>query len=153
MARAERGFTLLELMVVVAIVALATVGVSLTLPDGNNRRLETEALRLSALLESARAQSRSSGVPVFWRVTADGFEFTGGPTRPRSESAKPSPQTWLQPETRARIVRPRGAGRLVLGPEPLIDAQSVQLSLGEQQLTLSTDGLAPFAVAPEAGTP
>jgi general secretion pathway protein H len=60
----QRGFTLLELMVVVAIVALATAGVSLALRDSDATQLEREALRLSALLESARAQSRTSGVPA-----------------------------------------------------------------------------------------
>jgi general secretion pathway protein H len=60
----QQGFTLLELMVVVAIIALATATVSLALPDSNRDRLETEALRLSALLESARAQKRQIGVTV-----------------------------------------------------------------------------------------
>jgi enoyl-CoA hydratase len=40
-----------------------------------------------------------------------------------------------------------GAERaLVLGPEPILAAQSVVLRLREQQLRLSTDGLAPFQV-------
>ena len=34
---------------------------------------EREALRLGALLETARAQSRASGVPVRWSATATGF--------------------------------------------------------------------------------
>lgn len=52
----HRGFTLLELMVVVAIIAMATAAVTFALRDDSGTRLEREALRLSAMLESARAQ-------------------------------------------------------------------------------------------------
>ena len=70
---AHRGFTLLELMIVVAIIALATAGVSLALRDSDSTQLEREALRLSALLESARAQSRTSGIALIWQPTPEGF--------------------------------------------------------------------------------
>jgi general secretion pathway protein H len=149
----QQGFTLLELMVVVAIVALATAGVSLTLRDNDGSRLETEALRLSALLESARAQSRSSGVPVYWRPTAEGFEFLGAPARPQAPASLAHERSWLHPETRVRIAQPTGASSLVLGPEPLIAAQTLRLAHGQHQLTLGTDGLSPFAVLPETAAP
>jgi general secretion pathway protein H len=142
----SRGFTLLELLVVLAIVALATAGATLALRDSSATRLEREALRLSAMLESARAQSRTSGIPVVWRTAPQGFEFLG--LRPREEDpdSLAGPRSWLDPQTRAQIVRPVNAASLVLGPEPLIAAQRVVLLLGERQLTLATDGLAPFAV-------
>src|SRR4051812_25677587 len=72
-----RGFTLVELLVVVAIVAIATVGVSFALRDSQATQIEREAQRLAALLESARAQSRASGVAVRWRATEGGFRFDG----------------------------------------------------------------------------
>jgi len=46
-----------KIMVVVAIVALATASVTLALRDDSGTRLEREALRLSALIESARART------------------------------------------------------------------------------------------------
>ncbi|MEZ5701643.1 MAG: prepilin-type N-terminal cleavage/methylation domain-containing protein [Burkholderiaceae bacterium] len=150
----QRGFTLLELMVVVAIIALATTAVSLSLPDADSDRLETEALRLSAMLESARAQSRTSGVPVYWRTTPQGFEFVGLSSRKEAPNPLAGNRNWLQANTRATIVRPKEAGSLVLGPEPLIAAQRLQLQLGKQTLTLGTDGLGPFAVLqPTDATP
>lgn len=142
----QRGFTLLELMLVLAIVALATAGATLALRDSSATQLEREALRLSALLESARAQSRSSGAPVVWRVRPQGFEFVGVAPRRDARDSLAEPRTWLDPQTRAEIVRPSGAQVLVLGPEPLIAAQRLVLRLGERSLTLETDGLAPFAV-------
>ena len=151
--RAALGFTLLELMVVVAIIGLATVGVSLALRDDDGGRLETEALRLSALLESARAQSRSSGVPIYWRSTSDGFEFQGLSSRGQAPNDLMGLRQWLQPETQAEVVQPTGSEVLVLGPEPLIAAQTVALRLGDRTLNLATDGLAPFAVVPAVSAP
>jgi general secretion pathway protein H len=148
MHRPARGFTLLELMVVVALVALGTAGATLALRDGSATQLEREALRLSALLEAARAQSRSSGVPVVWRPLPQGFEFSGLRGDPREGDTPVGQRRWLDPQTRAQVVHPAGATVLVLGPEPLIAAQRLLLQQGERRLTLGTDGLAPFAVVP-----
>ncbi|MBL8365900.1 MAG: type II secretion system protein, partial [Comamonas sp.] len=52
-----RGFTLLELLVVLAIVGLAMAGVALALRDNGGALLEREGERLAALLEAGRAQS------------------------------------------------------------------------------------------------
>ena len=60
---------------------------------------------------------------------------------------------WLQADTTAEVVIPTKASNLVLGPEPLIAAQRVVLRLGERELDLATDGLAPFAVAPRELAP
>ena len=148
-----RGFTLLELMIVVALIALVTAGVSLSLRDSGQDALEREALRLSALFESARAQSRTSGVPVLWRATGSGFEFVGAGSTPSPGSVSlAGPRSWLNADTRAQITQPPGAAVLVLGPEPLIGAQSVLLMHGDRRLRLVTDGMAPFAVAQD-GSP
>jgi len=40
-----------------------------------------------------------------------------------------------------------------LGPEPMIGAQQLRLRLGSQQLTLSTDGLAPFEISHNSHAP
>lgn len=137
-------------MVVVAIVALATAGVSLALRDSDATQLEREALRLSALLESGRAQSRTSGVPLLWRSTGSGFEFIEAAPQARARDAR---RNWLSPGTRVLITQPAGAQTLVLGPEPLIAAQRLVLMQGERRLVLGTDGLSAFAVVPEVDAP
>jgi general secretion pathway protein H len=132
-----RGFTLLELLVVVAIIAIATAGVSFALRDSEATQLEREAQRLAALLESARAQSRSTGVPVRWYATPGGFQFEGVPPRTL-------PNHWL-----AQTTQVLGAAALQLGPEPIIGRQEVVLQSAnrpERTLRIATDGLRPFTV-------
>jgi general secretion pathway protein H len=138
--RAAAGFTLLELMVVVLIVAVATGITALSLRDRSQSKLEEEGARLSALLETARTQSRIIGTDVRWQpLTQGGFQFQGLP----SLAARELPSNWLDSDTRATIV---GAPQLLLGPEPLLPAQRVVLHLGEREIAVGTDGLAPFRI-------
>jgi len=138
-----RGFTLIELIVVVAIVAIVTAVASLALRDPAAARLEQEAARLVALLESARAEARASGLAARWEPLTEssdgsGFRFVGLPT------TEPLPTHWLDGATAAQVI---GARAVVLGPEPLIGEQRIVLRLGDQRLTLTTDGIGPFVVA------
>jgi general secretion pathway protein H len=134
------GFTLLELMVVVAIIAITAAVVTLALPNPASSRLERESARLIALLESARAEARAGGMTVMWIPQANGaeqdYQFLGLPA-----SAMPSLQ-WMEREVKAQVV---GSKSILLGPEPVIGAQRVVLMLDDQQLVLATDGLSPFA--------
>jgi len=151
MAASQRGFTLLELLVVLAIIGLATAGVSLSLPDA--KPLERDAQRLAALLESARSHARASAAAVEWRATARGFEFTGA-SRPASGEEALAARDWLAEGVQARIERPAGARTLRLGPEALIPAQTLVLSLDGRSLRLVSDGFLPFSVqAAEPGSP
>jgi general secretion pathway protein I len=76
----QRGFTLLELMVVTALIAVAVGMATLALRDADANRLEEEGARLAALFEGARARARAEGSEVLWqpnRETGIGFLFTG----------------------------------------------------------------------------
>jgi general secretion pathway protein H len=138
--RAAAGFTLLELMVVVLIVAIASGVTVVALRDRSQSKLEEEGARLSALLETARTQSRIIGTDVRWQpLTTGGFQFLGLP----AIATKELPSRWLDSDTRATVV---GAPQLRLGPEPLLAAQRVVLHLGEREIAVGTDGLAPFEI-------
>ena len=140
--RRQTGFTLIELMIVVALIAIASAVASLALRDPAATRLEHEAARLAALLESARAEARASGLAARWeprplQVETEGFRFVGLP------ASADLPTRWLGTGVLAEVV---GARAIVLGPEPFIGAQRIRLRIDDQQLLLTTDGLGPFVV-------
>ncbi len=131
---------------VVAIIGIASAGVAFALRDSSQTQLQREGQRLAALLESGRAQSRTTGVPVVWHTTADGFVFDGA-------TAGSLPEHWLDASTRvlSATTVTGGQATLTLGPEPLIAPQEVVLGLDgepQQSLRIATDGLRPFSVQP-----
>ncbi len=138
---ASFGFTLLELMVVVAIMALATAGVSLAMRDSSQTQLERDAQRLAALLESARAVSRMTANTVVWRATPNGFVFEGTLTAVQ-------PTNWLGSD-----VVTTNTAAVVLGPEPIIGPQRIRLASISQpgrSVSVTTDGVRPFKVVADA---
>lgn len=150
-----RGFTMVELLIVIAIIALGVGLVSMALPDSEASKLEEEGARLSSLLESARAESRVAGVPVRWvprPSQGDGdrlpppdvaqFQFVGLPSSTRMATR------FLDSRTQAQVL---GANHLVLGPEAILPSQRVVLQLGDRRLELQSDGLGPFAPPAAAG--
>jgi general secretion pathway protein H len=125
---------------VVSIIAIASAGVLFAVRDTAGAPLDRDAQRLAALLESGRARSRLTGVPVRWVATEDGFRFLGLP-------GEALPQNWLDPK-----VRVVGPGVLVLGPEPVIGPQAVELTTTDhpdRAVRVATDGLHPFSAGPE----
>jgi general secretion pathway protein H len=136
--RASHGFTLIELLVVIALIAIGTAAVSFSLRDSAQTVLERDAERLAALFESARARSRASGMPVKWYPQSTGANpnclvFDGLPSQTL-------PDKWLSPQIQ---VAPNSL--VILGPDPIIGPQSVQLRMRDSQMWVSTDGLKPFA--------
>ena len=138
------GFTLLELLVVMAIVAMVSAGVGFAMRDASQVQLDREADRLAALFETARARSRVSGLPVRWRAGATGFRFEG-----MALTGAPDvdlPEQWLDADT--GVAEPVV---VLLGPEPIIEPQAVVLVSRSQpgrRVRLATDGVRPFAVQP-----
>jgi general secretion pathway protein H len=97
-------------------------------------------------LDSARAQSRASGLAVVWRATPEGFKFEGLPQAKNASTGEmvdlvKFPTTWLSSDTHVDE-----NSRLALGPEPIIAQQEVVLLNAERSLTLATDGIRPFSI-------
>lgn len=135
------GFTLIELVVVITLVAIVGATVTLSLRDPAEAQLQREGQRLIALLETARAESRASGLTTRWwprgREPGEDFRFEGLPKTIQL------PKRWLGDPVAVNIDNAPG---LLLGPEPMIPAQSLTLQLGNQRLRIATDGLAPFDI-------
>jgi general secretion pathway protein H len=170
----QRGLTLLELLVVLAIIGVAMAGVSLSLRDSSQTQIEREAQRLVAVLEAARAQSRTSGVPLIWQATPEGFVIR--PTLSTSLSSGTASgnaagqiaartEIWLATGTQAAVTtataatsptnNTASANWVVLGPEPILAPARITLSVATTNsakpatsLTIGTDGLQPFQIVP-----
>ncbi len=144
---------MVELLIVIAIIAVSVALVSIALPDSDAARLDEEGVRLTTLLEMARAEARVSGSAVRWAPRGDGESFTdlsGAPVHFRFVGLPATlslPSRWLDARVRAQVV---GGRSVVLGPAAILPAQRIVLSLAEQRLELVSDGLGPFAVAPAA---
>jgi general secretion pathway protein H len=173
----QQGVTLLELLVVLAIIGFVVAGVSLSLRDSSQTQLEREAQRLAAVLEAARAQSRTSGIPLVWQPTAEGFvirpALAATPTQTNNSAITSSPnnaanpiaaraEKWLAMGTQAVVsaaAQPTNntvpANLVVLGPEPILAPARITLGVATANstkpatsLSIGTDGLRPFQVMP-----
>lgn len=124
--RHRSGFSLVELMVVVALIGLAATTVLLTLPDPNER-LDDEAAQLAARLSLARDEAVLTGQAVAVRLDADGYVFM----RRASSSWRTLDEAPLRPvswDADTRLVLDR-AETMVVAFDPVGTADPARLTL------------------------
>ncbi|WP_434557395.1 type II secretion system minor pseudopilin GspH [Pseudomonas sp. Z5-35] len=71
----QQGFTLIELMVVLVIIGIASAAISLNIHADPARGLREDAKRLALLLETAQAEARSDGRRIAWVADSQGYRF------------------------------------------------------------------------------
>ena len=153
------GFTLLELMVVLVVLAIVGSMVTLSISAASGHALESAAERLSSTLEEARWQAIATGRRIAWEAPQ-----TNPPAGKTSAEARWYEQTqdgvWqfrIAPLTTplfdniaVSIVQPRSTNdvpaRLVLGPEPVGMTACVLLTQDGSTVAVVSDGVAPFSV-------
>jgi general secretion pathway protein H len=87
--RAARGFTLVEVLVIVVIVGLLAAGIVLSVgTTGRDRELEREGERLAALMNYVREQAELQTREFGLQVREDGYQFT---------RFDPRLDTWAEP--------------------------------------------------------
>jgi len=135
-----RGFTLLELLVAIAIIGLGTAAVALSLRGGESRQMQEEGARLGALFRIAQDEARVSGRTLVWEADLEGYRF-----RPVAPEPGAGAREWRDEHLRARtwpfaVSRVEGA-RVVFGREPMLEPATVRIATAERELRLALDAL------------
>jgi general secretion pathway protein H len=128
-----RGFTLLELLVVVVILGIAAGVVSLSVAPREDRLVEGEAQRLAALFRLAQDEARARGRPVAWEATTQGYRFLVAGKEPEDADDPLRPRPW--PFAVVRVAAPR----LAFGMEPMMAPAEIRVATPGRELVLALD--------------
>lgn len=139
--RQQAGFTLIEVLVVLALLGLVYALASLAIPNHQERywRDNVEALRVS--LNAAQDEAALRGVPIVAEVDAQGWRFHQN-TRAGSMQVmrEPfAPRLWQHPVNVSPV-------QWQLGDEAAQAITPLQLSQEQRQATLSRNSLGQFVV-------
>ena len=137
------GFTLLELLVVMLVMALAAgLIVAVAQPD-ERTHLRVEAERLAQLLDLAAEESRLTGKPIAWSADAVQYRFwrwseAAGWSEAQDDSLRARS---LRPglsisDLRVEAMRTEGGLRLEFNPHAAL-AYDFYMSLGAQRYTVA----------------
>lgn len=139
--RGRRGFTLVELLVVVVILSVAASAVVLSLPDPVPPVL-SEAERLTARLQLAREEAILTNRPVSVRLSPQGYEFQAfdgeawqgldGPLRARAWPER------LEVQSQARVS---------FDPSGLADLSELLLTRDGHRVLIRIDGAGEVSLA------
>jgi general secretion pathway protein H len=148
-AAAARGFTLVEILVVVVIIALLVSVVAVRLAPDARQNLRAEAARLAALLAHAHDEAIATGMPLAWQGADSGYRFVRrAPDRTWQPLARDAAfrTRELAPgvsvtaiETAARADGPAPA--IVLAPTGVNEPFRITLALGPHRVRVSSDGV------------
>ena len=148
----RRGFTLLELLVVLVIVGIMLGAVALNANPGDRQMLQNEAQRVALLLQLARDEAIVRNQPVAFEADDYRYRFLvrqnnewralTGDSLLREREYRRAPLTLrLQPTTDGKLPL-----RIMFGREPVDKAFTLTMGYGAQSVSVRADGIGNFQV-------
>ena len=148
-----RGFTLVEIMVVMVIIGVTLGLVSLNAMPSPRQDLQKEAQRLTLLLQLARDEAIVRNRPVTFEATPERYHFLVrnetrwdpivGDDLLRERDFKNGPLTLLLDPASAGTVNPL---RITFGREPVDKPFVLILATGGNRVAIRADGVGHFTV-------
>jgi general secretion pathway protein H len=147
----QHGFTLIELMVVLVIVGIASAAVSLSIKPDPLQLLRKDANRVVQMLQVAQAEARADGRPITWRANAKGFRLSRRDEQGQDldhfmNDPQLRPRAWETPSMTVRVM-PRQP--VVVNAEWFATPLQLQLSDGQHSLTVQRTATGQVRVASE----
>ena len=147
------GFTLLELLVVLVIMGIMLGAVSLNAVESVHQRLQTDAQRVSLLLQLAREEAIVRNRQTAFEVLEQGYQFlvlndNKWEKITDLDTLRGRPFTF--PETQVSILSADPVRsetlRIVFGREPVGRPFTMILRVGNDQVAINADGVGHFVV-------
>jgi general secretion pathway protein H len=120
--RAARGFTLLEMLVVIVLAGILVSIVTISVTPDPRQQLQREAARIGQLFSIAADESRIQQVPIVWEADLAGYRFVteiNGERRLITDDDLLRERQWERPLERLAVFEAASgttASQVVLGP-------------------------------------
>ena len=151
--RAMRGFTLVELMVVLAIIGITLGMVSLNAMPSARQNLQGEASRIALLLQLARDEAIVRNRLVAFEADGEAYRFlvrNDGTWDPVTKDDLLRERPFKGGPVRL-MIDPASAGtgnpmRITFGREPVDKPFVLTMAIGEETVAIRADGIGHFVV-------
>jgi general secretion pathway protein H len=149
----SRGFTLLELLVVLVIVGITLGFVTFNAMPDDHQTLRNDAQRIALLLQLARDEAIVRNRPIAFEVEPEHYQFLirnenaweilENDALLRARKFKQSPVTFSSTPPSLALEKPI---RIIFGREPVDKPFLLTLSAGQARISIHADGIGHFAV-------